>query len=434
MNTLYAQIEELKTSSTDNVPKNVQPHNTFDDITVKEKVSTPLLPIDGFPEYLQTFINDYIDVYNVPRDYIAASVIISTALAIGNKLELQGKYKNVPVLWLAIIGNVSSGKTEPLSRCFSFFNQKDNETYKQYKLDIDIYNAEMEKPKKERNTSIQRPLWFQYILNDYTPEALARVHAINNRGLCIYRDELKGWLDDFGRYSKSGEQSNMLSSFFGLPMKFNRAGCEPINIEKPCIFVSGGMQPDLLPTLANDSRAESGFLSRFIHAYPDIQNKQNYSEKELNPEVMQNYYKYLAALTDITETQNLRLSSGATKVYAKWYNGNAEITNNEKTGYLKGVYGKLDVISLRLAIIVHGMKFVCNQDVSTEISENTMQTAINLTEYFRATALKVYDKIFNNNNINKKDVIKYCNSLGASQNEIAAALKISQPYVQKILK
>lgn len=412
---------------------------TVNEVEVKHEPEkpTPLLPIDGFPDYLQGFINEYVDVYNVPRDYITASVIFSTALAIGNKLELKGKYENVPVLWLAIVGNVSTGKTEPLSTCLSLFNIKDNAEFKQYQTEKSLYQSEQEKPKKERDGSLQPPCWFQYVLNDYTPEALARVHTINNRGLCIYRDELKGWLDDFGRYAKSGEQSNMLTSFFAKPIKFNRASTEPINIEKPCIYVSGGIQPDLLPTLANDSRAESGFLSRFIFAYPDLQIKQNYTKKKLNPETLFNYQKYLTALTGIEEVVNISLSDGAESIYSNWYNDNAKKTNEEPTGYLKGVYGKLDVISLRLAIVVHGMKLVCNQEPSTEISGTTMQSAIELTEYFRATALKVYHKIFpdtGNSNLNKKDVIKYLSSIGASQNEIAVALKVSQPYVNKILK
>lgn len=57
--------------------------------------------------------------------------------------------------------------------------------------------------------------------------------------------------------------------------------------------VGGGIQPDILPKLANDSRAENGFLSRFIFAYPDLQEKQNYSKKKLKPETIINYYKYL---------------------------------------------------------------------------------------------------------------------------------------------
>ncbi|MGE0560469.1 MAG: DUF3987 domain-containing protein [Flavobacteriales bacterium] len=399
---------------------------------------TPLLPINGFPEYLQGFINEYVEVYNVPRDYIAASVLFSTAFAIGNKLELKGRYNNIPLLWLSIIGNVSSGKTAPLSCCMSYFNDLDEKNHKKYQKDKADWKAAKEQARAEKiDFNEPEPVYFQYVLNDFTPEALAQTHIINNRGLCIYRDEIKGWLDDFGRYSKSGEQSNMLSSFYREPIKYNRATKDPIVINAPTIFVAGGLQPDLLPTLAEDNRAENGFLSRMIFAYPDLQIKQNYSNKKLSVETIKNYHKYLATLTDMTDIVDISLSNEAETIYANWFNDNAKKTNDEPTGYLKGVYGKLDVISLRLAIVVQGMGFVCNQNTSTEINATTMQTAIELTEYFRATALKVYHKIFvdsGNSNMNKKDVIKYLSSIGASQNEIATALKVSQPYVNKILK
>ena len=405
---------------------------------VKEKKPTPLIPINTFPLYLQNFINEYQDVYTMPRDYITASVIFSTAFAIGNKLELKGKYDNIPLLWLAIVGNISNGKTDPLKKCLSYFTEKDCNSFLDYKTQLDasdIYDS-LSKKEKENQEPVPKPFYFQYLLNDYTPEALYNAHNINSRGICIYRDELKGWLDDFGRYSKSGEQSTMLSTYYRQPMQINRASKEPINIEKPSIYVSGGIQPEILKDLAKDSRAENGFLSRIMFAYPDLDEKQYYSNKKLNAETLTDYHKYLNVLASIKETINLSLSVEAEKLYCTWYNKNVDITNKEPKGYLKGVYGKLDVISLRLAIVVHGMDYVCNGNTSTVISAESMQTAINLTEYFRATALKVYDKIYIDNTppLNKKDVVKYCRSLGASQNEIAKAVKTSQQYIGKLLK
>jgi hypothetical protein len=405
---------------------------------VKESKPIPLIPIDTFPSYLQSFINEYIDVYKIPRDYITASVMFSTAFAIGNKLELKSKYDNIPLLWLALVGNVSSGKTDPLKTCLSYFTERDSNSFKDYQLNLNAYNSyeDLNKKDKEANKPVPKPFYFQYLLNDYTPEALYNVHTINERGICIYRDELKGWLDDFGRYSKSGEQSTMLSTFYRQPMQINRASKEPINIDKPTIYVSGGIQPELLKDLAKDRRAENGFLSRIMFAYPDVDVKQHYSSKKLNPETLSNYHKYLKQLANIKETEDLTLSSGAEYIYSNWFNKNVDITNKEPKGYLKGVYGKLDVISLRLAIVVHGMELVCNKINTREISPESMQTAIDLTEYFRATALKVYDKIFSNDipKLDKKDVAKFCKDLGASQTEISKAIKTSQQYVDKILK
>lgn len=404
----------------------------------KEVKPIPLIPINNFPKYLQGFINEYIEVYKIPRDYITASVIFSTAFAIGNKLELKSRYDNIPLLWMALVGNVSSGKTDPLKTCLSYFTEKDVNAFEDYKKQLDIYeiNEQLSKKEKESSEQIPKPFYFQYLLNDYTPEALYNVHTVNNRGICIYRDELKGWLDDFGRYSKSGEQSTMLSTYYRQPMQINRASKEPINIKKPSIYVSGGIQPDVLKDLAKDSRAENGFLSRIMFAYPDEDEKQFYSNKKLSLETLNNYHKYLNIFTSIQETVTLSLSAEAEALYSKWFNKNVELSNKESKGYLKGVYGKLDVISLRLAIVVQGMDLGCNQNTSPNISPQSMQTAIDLTEYFRATALKVYHKIFIDSapKMNKKEVVRFCKSLGASQNEIAKAIKTSQQYVGKVLR
>jgi len=423
-NTAYHNISEFK------VEKPVS-------IKEKKKAPTPLLPIGGFPEYLQGLINEYVDVYNVPRDYIAASVLFSTAFAIGNRIELNDKYDNIPLLWMNIIGNVSSGKTEPLKMCLSYFNKKDKESFNEFKIRSSLYEAEMEKPKKERDNSLQAPSYFQYIISDYTPEAIPNIHSINNRGLCIYRDELKGWLDDFGRYNKSGEQSTMLSTFYRQPMQINRASKVPVYIDQPCMYVAGGMQPELLGDLAKDNRAENGFLSRLLNVFPDVDVKQPYSKARLSAETFANYHKYLGGLDTIPETINITLSRDAEIMYSDWYNKNAERSNNSPTGYLKGVYGKLDVYALRFAITVHGMNLICNQNDSLEIDGATMKTAIDITEYFRATALKVYDKIFSDSkskSIDKKAAIIYMNSNGKSQTDIAKALDIGQPYVSQILK
>jgi len=404
----------------------------------KETEPTPLLPIDGLPEYIQSFINEYTSVYNTPRDYIAASVIFSTAFAIGNKLELIGKYDNIPLLWLAIVGNVSSGKTDPLKTCLKHFQQKDSLSHKEYLTKLALFKAyeKLGKKEKDNTDTVKEPSYFQYILNDYTPESLFNAHTINNRGLCIYRDELKGWLDDFGRYSKSGEQSTMLSTFYRQPMQINRASNEPINIPAPSIYVAGGIQPDILNDLAKDSRAENGFLARLMFAYPDLQKKQYYNNKKLDSKTLDDYHSYLDTLSSIPNLVKLYLNDEAETVYSHWFDKNTDITNKEPKGYLKGVYGKLDVISLRLAIVIHGMKWACNNNTETEITAQSMQTAIELTEYFRLTALKVYDKIFNanNNNLKNKEIAKYCNSLGASQTQIGKALNISQQAVSKLLK
>lgn len=400
-----------------------------------------LLPIDGMPEFIREFIATCSDVFRTPRDYWAGSVIMATALGIGNKIELKTKYQNVPILWMNLIGDVSSGKTEAQDFCIKPFERMDSLAAEQFKKEYLLFeNIESMGVKERREQGVERmqkPVCFQYIVKDATPEALNVVHSVNQRGLLISRDELKGWIDDFGRYSKSGEQSNMLSSYNRIRMVTNRKGGgkdSVLDIPEPCILVFGGMQPDLIPTLAADHREENGFLARFCNVYPDRAEKPTYNKNVVPGTLKQLWDDYIAKLTRLIKDE-ITLSFEAEKLYSEWYSLNCKKSDNEESGYLKGVFGKLDIIALRLSIVVYGMNLLTGREYSKQINQDEMRAALNITEYFRVTALKVYHKLFDyrNGTVNKKDLIKYLSSLGNSQNEIAEVVKVSQQYVNKIL-
>ncbi len=354
---------------------------------------TPLLPIDGLPPFLQDFVTTCSDTYGTPRDYWAGAVLVATALGIGDKLELKDKYSDVPIIWLCNIGDVSIGKTEPLKVCLRYFEKKDSE-------EIEAYNDAIAAKERERQGELviapENPQCRQYILKDYTPEALAKVHAFNNRGLLIYRDELKGWIDDFGRYNKSGEQSTILSLFNRDAITINRKGEGPIiNIPEPLVLITGGMQPDLLPDFAKDKRAESGFMACFIFTYPEHQGRPGYLEGTVPQEMMQTFDNYLDALTCLPEKHELSFDTEAKLEYIAWYNNNDNIINSTNDAYLRGSYGKLPIVCSRLIVVVYGMWLVFSEDEThNRVSVHHVNTAIEIMEYFRSTAEKVYQRIF----------------------------------------
>lgn len=401
---------------------------------------TPLLPIEGFPTRIQNIINTCVDVYQTPRDFWVASAIAATALAIGDKLELKTRYVNIPIFWICNVGDVSSGKTEPQKLLLKPFQELDDESFKDYKANRNEYERITGLSKKEREAEgidkIKEPSWFQYRIKDATPEALAAIHEINQRGLIIDREELKGWIDDFGRYNKSGEQSNMLSTWSQVSYVCNRKGSKPINIAHPVINVFGGIQPDLLPTLALDNRAENGFVSRMCFAFPDFSKKQEYQDSVIPQGIYEEWKLFLVDLTKIPETVTLSLTNDAQEKYRIWFNDNAALTNIENIQHLKGVYGKLDIIVLRLAIVLKGMKLIMEGDCEETISGDIMQSAIDIAEYFRATALKVYEKMFANEKkkTEKADVIKwvFSNLPQRTKTEISKFFETSRSQVNRI--
>jgi len=407
-----------------------------------QPVKTGLLPIDGMPPFIQEYITTCSHIFNTPRDYWVSAAIMATALGIGDKIQLVGRYSNVPILWTNNIGDVSTGKTEAMDQTLKPFEHIDSKATEQFKNDYREYERIEAMSVKERIIEgvdkISEPSCFQYIVKDSTPEALNQVHATNKRGLMISRDELKGWLDDFGRYSKSGEQSNMLSSYNRVRWVTNRksGGVNSVlDIPKPCILIFGGMQPDLIPTLAADNRAENGFLARMCNVWPDHTDKPKYNKNTVPEDLIRQWNDYIIDLTRIPQQDNITLSVEADNLYQVWYNRNADTSNTESSGYLKGVYGKLDIIALRLAIVIYGMNLHNGREYSNMITGDEMNAALSITEYFRQTALKVYRKLFDTRTAtNPKDVIKFLSGLGHSQNKIAEVMAMSQPYVNKVLK
>ena len=116
----------------------------------EEVSATPLLPIEGFPAELQEMISTCSATYGTPRDYWAGAVLIASALGMGNKLKLVTNYPNVPVLWIVLLGDVSSGKSYPLDFCLNYFKELDSRSIMKYKEDLDEYERALKLAPKER--------------------------------------------------------------------------------------------------------------------------------------------------------------------------------------------------------------------------------------------------------------------------------------------
>jgi hypothetical protein len=226
----------------------------------------------------------------------------------------------------------------------------------------------------------------------------------------------------------------MLSSWSGIGMSYNRKGSGVMNIEHPCINVCGGMQPNLLPTLAADNRADNGFLSRMCMIYPDNTLKPAYNNKVLPEKIRIYWEEYLADLLNQNSKLELTLSREAEEIYERWYNKNRDQINNESSDYLKGVYGKLDIITLRLAVMLRGMFMACDGEYSKEIKPTEMLGAVMFAEYFRSTALKVYRKLFGPDGfVNKRDMALFLLSRGMQKTEIARITGTSRPTLDRWL-
>lgn len=405
---------------------------------------TPPLPITGFPFHLQAFINECARVFGTPRDFWAASIVQATAIAMGSTFEIADKYTNGGLLWLALIAPTGIGKSEPMSIALSPIYHADSAAEKDYNDKMVPYEAVMNlspKERKEQGLDIpEHPKKVQYLAIDSTPEGLIEAHQENPRGIAIVRDEIVGWIADFGRYARSGEVQNMLSAWSEKFFKVTRKGNKSATIEKPFIPVFGGIQPGKLYMLAKDDRALDGFMQRFIFAYPDQCVKPDYHEESLGEAFLSFYKKYIETLLNTSGNRiPILLSPEAKNEYRDFFNHNTSLINTESNEYIKGVYQKFEIIVLRLALVLHISNQVDDGSFDLPIQQKTMNDAIEMTEYFRITAKKVHQFIENTDSgtgkLDDRAVTQYLMKKGGiTKSALANALRTSRAQVDRLLK
>jgi len=398
----------------------------------------PPMPTSGWPIEIQELILECSSVYQSPIDFWGTAVLSATALAIGQSSILKGKFENAPVFWSALVGNSGTGKTFPLEFAFAPFNQRDIRSFDKYDEDI-LAREELKMTQREQKdvtNSLAEPALGQYLLTDTSPEALVKANKKNPRGICLYRDELEGWINDFGRYGKSGEVQNLLSSWTQQPFTVNRTSSRSYKVPNPFIAVIGGIQPGRLSKLAEDGRLVNGFLPRICLAYPDLNEAPYYSTKIL-PQTYQNMYSiYIDRLLQLPGMRKeIRLTPESHELYEIFYNKNADLSNSTTIDYMRELNAKLNIIVYRIALTLHISNCIMKGEITAEIPAETMQDAIEMAQYFRATQIKMYHNLFADNDLslNNKQIIRILNEKGAAQNEIAKVLKITQQAVSKSL-
>ena len=174
---------------------------------------------------------------NLPHDLVAVAAIVTTASVIGAGCGIKPKQKDdwlvIPNLWGGIISRPGSLKTPAVSEVMQIMNQLESESKKNYDEQLNIYHADVElsKSEKEAIKSVmlksykndlkgkqdnrfdtlslkeqlinakepEKPIWKRYKTNNATIEKLSELLADNPRGLMIYRDELVGLLANWDK-------------------------------------------------------------------------------------------------------------------------------------------------------------------------------------------------------------------------------------------
>ena len=365
---------------------------------------TNRFPVEVFPLPIQQVITATNENLNFPIDFIGASLLYAVSVAVGNthSVEVKKGFQQSAVLYLAIVGRAGTTKSHPLSFALQPIVEQDKRTYRQYEQQRQEYEQAVNLSKKEREQQAIdepiKPVWQKFLLSDFTPEALAEVHKFNKRGIGVYVDELAGWFKNFNRYNKGSEMEFWLSQWSGKPINIDRKTGEPVFIPLPFISVAGTIQKGILNELAKDSRTQNGFIDRILFVIPDNIKKECWSETDLPPVVSENWESIISNLLSLSITNDdtlnpspevLKFTPEAKKVLFEWQKVNTDQCNEAENEAVSGIFSKMDMYVLRLALILEMMRFACNESNKQAVSIEAVQGAIKLVEYFKSSAVKV---------------------------------------------
>ena len=254
----------------------------------------PALPLEVFGNRWATWITDAAAASACPPDYVAAPLLASVSVLIGNARWAQANegWSEPPHLWMCSVGDSGGGKSpgaDPLMRrvlpvieakMIGDFPERQRE----HQAAAEVAKSRKETWEKEVRTAAKMgnapPLPPQDIepvepqmprlrLNDATIEKVAAILATAApKGVLMTRDEIAGFLLGMNSYN-DGARAFWIESYGGRPYRVERMKyAQPIDIQHLAVSWFGGTQPDRLAQLMREG--DDGLLARFCWFWPDV--------------------------------------------------------------------------------------------------------------------------------------------------------------------
>ncbi len=358
-------------------------------------------PLGALPMKIQRIVREANDCYGYPVDYLAGAMLVTVGLGNTHFARLKGKWDESAILFMALVGRPGACKSHPLNFAIRPFTELDGAATRAYIKACEEYERQRELPMKERSEPHPvAPVCKRFLISDATPEAMLLIHSQNLRGICMWNDELAGWFKNFNRYNKGSDEEYWLKLFNANPSFSDRKGVKnSVYISRPFISVVGTIQNGILNELAQGSRSSNGFIDRLLFVMPNNQDKQPWSDKEPTFDIEAAWADIIGRLVAMPyETDDdgnifagiLPFTPEAKSRLYEWQRQNTEECNREESDALKGVYNKFDFHAIRFCLILQMARWACGEADRTEIDLLSVENAISLVDYFKATARKVH--------------------------------------------
>lgn len=204
-------------------------------------------------------------------------MLFAASVAIGNtySIKVTQGWTERATLYMALVGKAGVNKSHPMSFAMQPLLNHDAAEHHKFKMQYAEYQQLASLTPKERkdqgvNEMPQAPSLHKFVVSDITQEGLAYMHEQNKRGICLYVDELKTWVNNFNRYSKGSEEQFWLSNFSRqTDYRWTVATTNTLSRYANLLSVSSAsIQFHQLCDLAKGDKSDNGFIDRILFVVP----------------------------------------------------------------------------------------------------------------------------------------------------------------------
>ena len=252
------------------------------------------IPIEVFGPAWGDWIVAAAEAAACPPDYVAAPLLASTSVLIGNARWPQASpgWSEPPHLWVSGVGDSGDGKSpgadcllrDVLPEIERLMVADHPERLREWRASVEFAKAADQRWEEDVRAAQKRgappplppirttgpePQSPRLRQNDVTIEKVASLLATAApKGVLLVRDELAGWIGGMNAYNDAG-RAFWIEAYGGRPYRVERVKhAEPIVIPRLAVAVYGTTQPEKLGLLMKG--ADDGLLSRILWTWPDV--------------------------------------------------------------------------------------------------------------------------------------------------------------------
>ena len=376
----------------------------------------PDFPLDCLPAGLRDFVQQLAACKQAPVDAAAVSLLSVFSMAEGGRFMVDpgiaAVYQLGINLFTMTVMESGTGKSEimnvlkkPIEDFVKDYNWKNREKIAMDENWSSVLRERVSKAKKQcvsgkadysdleeaqRELDAFRPMKkLRCITDNATSEALENLLAENNGVMSVVSTE-GGVIDIMGgRYSKDGG-SNIdiyLHGYSNESFDKDRAGQGHVHVDHLYLNVIFSIQPRVLKDFMRRDFIEKGMTSRFLYSIPrELEERLLRDSPNIEPLVLADYENKIRDIMSIERNvgapYELRFSKEATELMISYNDDAIQKRIKEDLACIKRTARRIIGQTIRLAGVLHLMAYGSEAVEKREISAQTVEKAIRLTNYF----------------------------------------------------